>query len=447
MFMEIYLHNTLTRQKEKFIPIRDNEVKMYHCGPTIYDHPHIGNLRTLIFGDILRRVFEFNNFKVIQVMNLTDVDDKTIKNSQKEGVSLYDFTYKYEKIFRDNMEELNIKTPHHMPRATEYIDEIIIMIEKMLENEIAYKSDDGIYFSIEKSEGYGVLAQLKIDHSEKATSEDEYDKENAHDFALWKFTKPEDGENVWVAPFGDGRPGWHIECSAMSLKILGETFDIHTGGEDLIFPHHTNEIAQSEAVTHKHFVNYWMHAAFMNASGEKMSKSKGNFSTLETIKEGGLSPLDFRYLMLTAHYKTKLEFSNDSLVASAQARKKINRAIAEFPDFGSVQKDLLNIFIEMINDDLNMPEAMALAWKILKDENILEADKKATILEFDKVFGLKLGEIDQVEIPQKVYALVDAREVARNEKDWEEADRYRDEIQQEGFIVKDTANGPQILPL
>ena len=321
------------------------------------------------------------------------------------------------------------------------------MIEKMLENEIAYKSDDGIYFSIEKSEGYGALAQLKIDHSEKATSEDEYDKENAHDFALWKFTKPEDGENVWVAPFGDGRPGWHIECSAMSLKILGETFDIHTGGEDLIFPHHTNEIAQSEAVTHKHFVNYWMHAAFMNASGEKMSKSKGNFSTLETIEEGGLSPLDFRYLMLTAHYKTKLEFSNDSLVASAQARKKINRAIAEFPDFGSVQKDLLNIFIEMINDDLNIPEAIALAWKILKDENILDADKKATILEFDKVFGLKLGEIEQVEIPQKVYALVDAREVARTEKDWEEADRYRDEIQQEGFTVKDTANGPQILPL
>ena len=445
--MDLYLHNTLTRQKEKFIPIKNGEVKMYHCGPTIYDHPHIGNLRTLIFGDILRRVFEFNDYNVIQVMNLTDVDDKTIRNSQKEGISLYDFTYKYEKIFRENMEELNIKTPHHMPRATEYIDEIIAMIEKMLESEIAYKTINGIYFSIEKSEGYGSLAQLKIDHSTEATGEDEYDKENAHDFALWKFKKEEDGENVWVAPFGDGRPGWHIECSAMSLKLLGETFDIHTGGEDLIFPHHTNEIAQSEAVTHKHFVNYWMHGAFMNVSGDKMSKSKGNFVTLETIKDEGYSPLDFRYLILTANYRTKLDFSKESLSSSAQARKKINRALAELPDFGSVQKDLVNFFMEMINDDLNMPEAIALAWKTLKDDEIFDADKKATILEFDKVFGLKLGEIESVEIPQKVFDLVDAREVARNEKDWEEADRFRDEIQQEGFVVKDTANGPQILPL
>ncbi len=445
--MDIYLHNTLTRQKEKFTPIKKGEVKMYHCGPTIYDHPHIGNLRTLIFGDILRRVFEFNDYKVIQVMNLTDVDDKTIKKSQAEGVSLYDFTSKYEKIFRDNMEQLNVKTPYRMPRATEYIVEIIEMIEKLLESGVAYKSDDGIYFSIEKSDGYGNLAHLKIDQTQKASSEDEYDKENAHDFALWKFAKEEDGENVWPAPFGDGRPGWHIECSAMSLKLLGDTFDIHTGGEDLIFPHHTNEIAQSEAVTHKHFVNYWMHGAFMNVSGEKMAKSKGNFITLKTIKDEEYSPLDFRYLILTANYRTKLDFSKESLNACAQARKKINRAIAELPDFGSVQKDFVNVFIEMINDDLNIPEAIALTWKILKDDEIAPADKKATILDFDRVFGLKLGEVEKVEIPQKVFDLVDAREVARNEKDWEEADRYRSEIQQLGFIVKDTEKGPRIDPL
>ncbi len=445
--MDIYLQNTLTREKEKFVPIKNGEVKMYHCGPTIYNHPHIGNLRTLIFGDILRRVFEFNSFKVIQVMNLTDVDDKTIKNSQAEGVSLFDFTSKYEKIFRSNMESLNILTPEHMPRATKYIDEMISMIEKMLENGTAYKSDDGVYFSIEKSENYGALARLKIDHTEKATSEDEYDKENAHDFALWKFAKLEDGENVWSAPYGDGRPGWHIECSAMSIKILGQTFDIHTGGEDLIFPHHTNEIAQSEAVTHKHFVNYWMHGAFMNVSGEKMAKSKGSFITLQTIIDEGYSPLDFRYLMLTAHYRTKLDFTRESLTSCSQARKKINRALSELPDFGSVQKDFVNIFTEVINDDLNIPEGLALAWKILKDDEISPADKKATILEFDKVFGLKLGEIEKVGIPQKVFDLVDAREVARNEKDWEEADRYRDEIQQLGFVVKDTAGGPQILPL
>jgi cysteinyl-tRNA synthetase len=445
--MDLYLQNTLTRQKEKFVPIKNGEVGIYNCGPTIYDNPHIGNLRTIIFFDILRRVFEFNNFKVTQVMNLTDVDDKTIKKSQAEGVSLFDFTARYERIFRDNLEELNIKTPHRMPRATEFIADMIDMIEKMLENGTAYKSDDGIYFSIEKSEGYGALAQLKLDHTEKASSEDEYDKENAHDFALWKFAKPEDGENVWSAYFGDGRPGWHIECSAMSLKLLGDTFDIHTGGEDLIFPHHTNEIAQSEAVTHKHFVNYWLHGAFMNVSGEKMAKSKGNFITLETIADEGFSPLDFRYLMLTAHYRTKLDFSKESLSSCSQARKKMVRTLSELPDFGSVQKDLVSVFTEVINDDFNIPEGLALAWKVLKDDDISPADKKATILEFDKVFGLKLDEVEKVEIPQKVFDLVDAREVARVEKDWEEADRYRDEIQQLGFTVKDTAKGPQILPL
>jgi cysteinyl-tRNA synthetase len=445
--MEIYLHNTLTRKKEKFTPIKNGEVKMYHCGPTVYNNPHIGNLRALLFADTIRRVFEFNNFKTIQVMNVTDVDDKTIKNSQVEGISLFDFTSKYEKIFKENMELLNVKTPHFMPRATEYIDVIVEMIEKLIKSGIAYKSEDGIYFSIEKSEGYGEIAQLKIDHETKATNEDEYDKENAHDFALWKFAKKEDGENVWKAPFGNGRPGWHIECSAMSLKLLGDTFDIHTGGEDLIFPHHTNEIAQSEAVTHKHFVNYWMHNAFISVSGEKMAKSKGNFITLETIADEGYSPLDFRYLILTAHYRTKLDFSKDSLASCAQARKKINRALSELPDFGSVQKDLLNDFTEMINDDLNISEGLALAWKVLKDDEVSPADKKATILEFDKVFGLKLGEIEKVEIPQKVFDLVDAREVARNEKDWQEADRFRDEIQQLGFVVKDTASGPQILPL
>ncbi len=429
------------------MPIKNGEVGIYNCGPTIYDNPHIGNLRTIIFFDILRRVFEFNNFKVTQVMNLTDVDDKTIKKSQAEGVSLFDFTARYERIFRDNLEELNIKTPHRMPRATEFIADMIDMIEKMLENGTAYKSDDGIYFSIEKSEGYGALAQLKLDHTEKASSEDEYDKENAHDFALWKFAKPEDGENVWSASFGDGRPGWHIECSAMSLKLLGDTFDIHTGGEDLIFPHHTNEIAQSEAVTHKHFVNYWLHGAFMNVSGEKMAKSKGNFITLETIADEGFSPLDFRYLMLTAHYRTKLDFSKESLSSCSQARKKMVRTLSELPDFGSVQKDLVSVFTEVINDDFNIPEGLALAWKVLKDDDISPADKKATILEFDKVFGLKLDEVEKVEIPQKVFDLVDAREVARVEKDWEEADRYRDEIQQLGFTVKDTAKGPQILPL
>lgn len=439
--MDIFLYNTLSRSKEKFIPIREGEVKMYHCGPTIYNHPHIGNLRTFLLADILRRVFEFNSYKIVQVMNLTDVDDKTIKSSLAEGVSLLDFTSRYEKIFRDNMELLHIKTPHRMPRATEYISEMIEMVERMLEEGFAYKGEDGIYFSIEKSANYGELAHLKIEHSHEASSEDEYDKEHAHDFTLWKFAKKEDGENVWKASFGDGRPGWHIECSAMSTKLLGDTFDIHTGGEDLIFPHHVNEIAQSEAVTHKPFVHYWIHGGFINVSGEKMAKSKGNFTTLQTIIDEGFKPLDFRYLTLTAHYKTKLEFTPESLQASSQARKKLTRQIQELPDGGNIQKDFVQIFTEAINDDLNMPEALALVWKILKDESVSPADKKATILEFDKVLGLELNKIEMVEIPEHITQLAQAREEARKNKDWAESDRLRDEIKKEGFVVKDTENG------
>ncbi len=445
--MDIFLYNTLTKTKEKFIPIREGEVGMYHCGPTIYNHPHIGNLRTLLLTDFLRRMFEFNGYKVTQVMNLTDVDDKTIKGSMSEGISLFEFTSRYEKVFIENMNALEVKTPHYIPRATTYISEMIEMVEKMLKEKVAYKSADGVYFSIEKSKNYGALAHLKIEQVNKATGEDEYDKDNAHDFALWKFAKPEDGENVWVAPFGNGRPGWHIECSAMSINILGETFDIHSGGEDLIFPHHTNEIAQSEAVTHKPFVHYWIHGGFINVSGEKMAKSKGNFTTLQTIIDEGLKPLDFRYLTLTAHYRTKLEFTPESLRSAAQARKKLSRQIQELPDSGSVQKDLLQIFTEAINDDLNMPEALALVWKIIKDESVSPADKKATILEFDKVLGLELDKVETIEIPEYITELVQAREEARKNKDWAEADRLRDEIQHAGFMVKDTENGPQILPL
>jgi len=439
--MDIFLHNTLTRTKERFIPIREGEVGMYHCGPTIYNHPHIGNLRTLLLTDLLRRMFEFNGYKITQVMNLTDIDDKTIKGSMSEGVSLFEFTSRYEKVFLENMNALGVKTPHYMPRATTYISEMIEMIEKMLEEKVAYKSADGIYFSIEKSKNYGALAHLKIDQVNIATGEDEYDKDNAHDFALWKFAKPEDGENVWEASFGNGRPGWHIECSAMSVNILGETFDIHSGGEDLIFPHHTNEIAQSEAVTHKPFVHYWIHGGFINVSGEKMAKSKGNFTTLQTIIDEGLKPLDFRYLTLTAHYRTKLEFTAESLRSAAQARKKLSRQIQELPVGGNVQKDILTEFTEIVNDDLNIPEALAFTWTFLKDENVSSADKKATILEFDKVLGLELDKVEIIEIPEHITQLAQAREEARKNKDWTESDRLRDEIQKEGFVVKDTENG------
>ena len=278
--------NTLTRKKEEFKPIKKGKVGFYSCGPTVYNYAHIGNLRTYIFNDILKRSLMFLGMKVNHVMNVTDVDDKTIRGSVSAGESLKDFTRKYEKIFFDDLKELNIVKPDHVLRATESIDDMVRLIKELLEKGIAYKTSDGIYFSIKKSKGYGKLALLdKVKDRKERVKADEYDKDNAQDFALWKFWSEEDGDVFWETEIGKGRPGWHIECSAMSMKILGEQLDIHTGAIDLIFPHHTNEIAQSEAVTGKQFVKYWLHGAFLTMKEGKMSKSIGNILTLKNLKE------------------------------------------------------------------------------------------------------------------------------------------------------------------
>ncbi len=449
---QIFLQNTLSNKKEEFIPIKTDEVSMYSCGPTVYDFAHIGNFRTFILSDILRRTFEYNGYKVDGVMNVTDVDDKTIKRSRDEGVTLGTLTRKYEDLFFADLETLNIKRLSKTPRATESIEDMIILIEKMLENGHAYKSSDGIYFDITKSNNYGQLARLNLENSTKERiANDEYDKTNPRDFSLWKFYSEEDGDVSYDAPFGKGRPGWHIECSAMSMKNLSETIDIHTGGSDLIFPHHTNEIAQSEAVTGKTFVKYWVHGGFITVDGKKMSKSLGNIFTLETLVEKGFDPLAFRYLTLGTHYSGMLNFTWEALEGAQTALRKLRIKMQEFGS-DDVQSDptkteeYKNQFVVSINDDLNMPQAIATVWQIVKDEKLSNGDKKSLILDFDRVLGLDLEKVESFEIPENVQRLIKERDLARNNKDFAKSDEIRSEIEKLGFEVKDTPQGTSAHP-
>jgi len=446
--MDISLYNTLSKEKEIFKPIKKGEVSMYQCGPTVYDYPHVGNYRTFILYDIIRRTFEYNDYKVNQVMNITDVDDKTIRRSKGEGVSLKELTTKYEKLFLEEIQSLNILLPVHITRATEYIGEMVDLIEKLLKKEIAYKASDGIYVSIDKVKNYGQLANLdqsKI--TKERVTNDEYDKENARDFSLWKFRTAEDGDISWPASFGEGRPGWHIECSAMSMKLLGPTLDIHTGAADLIFPHHTNEIAQSESVTGREFVHYWLHGAIMNIGNEKMAKSKKNFFKLDDLKDNAVSPIGFRYWLLTSHYRSPVNFTYEAVHGAQNALIRLMAIVSNYPEGGKIIPAYKEKFLSFINDDLNMPQAVALAWELIKDSNESDADKRSTLIDFDRVFGLKLDTIPKIteeKIPPEIQALADAREEARSKKDWEKADALRLEIGARGYDIKDTESGVKI---
>ncbi len=457
--MAIKIHNILTGQKEDFKPILDNKVGIYSCGPTVYDTIHIGNLRSFLLSDIIRRVFEYNDFFVTQVMNITDIDDKTIKRSKEQNTTLEKLTRHYELVFIDDIHKLNILTPHKLLRATDYIKEMIEMISILLEKGIAYQSKDGIYFSIALSKNYGQLAKLKFDATDSSNlreriSNDEYEKENPRDFVLWKFTTDDDNGNSWEAPFGNGRPGWHIECSAMSTRSLGSTIDIHTGGTDLIFPHHTNEIAQSECATDKHFVNYWVHGAFMNVNDSKMAKSKGNFVKLSDIEENSISPLAFRYWLFTSHYRTQVNFTYESVKSAQNA---FIRFIESFVRLNETKHEHIHVsanpidykkeFLNRINDDFNMPEALALAWELIKDHTVEAEDKVQMLLDFDRVFGfglkavLEIQDSDVAIIPIEITALAEAREEARRNKDWDKADAIRKEIEERGYEIKDGNEG------
>ncbi len=447
---QVNLYNTLTRSKEVFTPIDENEVRMYSCGPTVYNFPHIGNYRAYVFADTLKRVLTYNGYTVNHIMNLTDVDDKTIHNSQKEKKTLKEFTEFYTEEFFKDIASLNILPPTKFTKATDYVDEMVKIIKKLLENRLAYKSDDGsIYFDIRKFPNYGKLSGMVLEAQKENASgriiSDEYDKENAQDFALWKAWDEKDGEVFWDTEFGRGRPGWHIECSAMSMENLGEELDIHTGGVDNIFPHHENEIAQSEGATGKQFVKYWMHNEWVLVDQKKMAKSANNFYTLRDILERGISPVAYRFWLLMASYRTRVNFVWEALEGAETALKRLyGLYLGLNTEPGQVHEVYKNKFLEHVSDDLDTPRALTLLWDVIKDGNMSDGDKRATILDFDKVLGLGFAELKEDVVPEEILKLVEEREEARKNKDFTKSDELRKKIYELGYEVKDSSDGQKI---
>lgn len=453
----IQLYNTLTKKKEPFKPLKDGVVGLYTCGPTVYDLAHIGNFRAYVFEDLLHRYLEYSGFKVLRVMNITDVDDKTIKGSQAEGKSLTEYTDRYISAFIEDMEQLRLKKPDYLPRATEHIPEMVSIIKKLLEKGYAYRKDDSIYFSISKFPSYGKLAGIDLSEIKPGVriDVDEYEKEDVRDFALWK----EEKENVfWDTELGRGRPGWHIECSAMSMKYLGESFDIHTGGVDNIFPHHENEIAQSEAVTGKKFVNYWLHCSHLLVNNEKMSKSKGNFHTLRDLLNKGHNPVAIRYLLLSTHYRDPLNFTNKSLVQAENTVKNYN-AFYQAMDFCKTEKEdnsirpaiekARKVFTEGLNEDLNISLALSGIFNLIKTANIAltdgaigvkeAADIKSFLEEIDSV--LAILDTEKTELTEEERNLITERGSARKDKNFKKADEIRDKLKAKKIILEDTPYG------
>ncbi len=440
--MDVRLLNTLSGELAPLEPLHDREIRMYHCGPTVYGYAHIGNLRSFVANDILRRTLEYAGYSVKQVMNITDIDDKMIKKSADEGVPLAEIANRYEDVLMADLRHLNIKIPEHIPHATEHIGGMIALIEKLLREGYAYPASDGVYFEVAKSKNYGALARLDLNAETESRIEGADDKKSPRDFALWKFWTAEDGENVFDASFGRGRPGWHIECSAMAMSELGETLDIHTGGVDLIFPHHTNEIAQSEAATGKPFAKQWVHTEFVMVDGQKMSKSLHNVFTLKEVVEKGFSPLAFRYWILGAHYRAKANFTWEGLEGAQTALVRLTDHLGA--EVGAVNADYQKRFAELVTDDLDTPRALALAWEVAKDTSLSSADKTATLIDFDRVLGLGLVPHVEVVVPDDIKEFIRFREEARQAKNWAESDRIRDEINALGWDVLDTDKGTEV---
>jgi len=444
------IYNTLTKRKEKFVPINSDgkTVGMYVCGPTVYWYQHIGNLRSYIFADVLKRTLEYFDYNVQHVMNVTDVghltsdadvgEDKIEKAAEKENKTAQEIANYYLKIFKDDSKKLNIIEPNIWCRATEHIKEQIELIKSIEEKGFTYKTSDGIYFDTSKLSDYGKLTGQKLEDLQAGKRVEMKEKKNLTDFALWKFSeKPDVRQQEWNSPWGIGFPGWHVECSAMSMKYLGEQFDIHTGGIDHIPVHHTNEIAQSEASTGKIPAKYWMHGEFLIFKGKKVSKSEGGLYTISELEKKNFNPLSFRYLVLSAHYRSPLNFSLENLGNAQNSYNRLKNIIPDLEDDGKINKQYLKEFENAIADDLDMPKAIAVLWKLLRDEN---ADGKLkTIEKMDQVFGLDLLKKDEIKIPEDVQKLINQRQKAREEKNWKEADKLREEIEGLGFVVKDDA--------
>lgn len=400
--MALRLHNTLTREVEELRPINAGRVGMYHCGPTVYDYAHVGNLRSYIFADLLRRAVEAEGLGVTQVINITDIghltsdadtgDDKMVKGLKRENLplsldGLKELANKYEAAFKDDLKALNIKTPHHFPRATEYLEDQIALIEILEEKGFAYKLEDGVYFDTSKLSDYGKLGGL-TPLGESVARVGNESKRNPRDFVLWKISR--DTHLGFESSWGTGFPGWHIECSAMAKKLLGQPFDIHTGGVDHIPVHHNNEIAQSEAAYGSELARYWLHNEFVTLSDAKMAKSEGSYIRLKDVVERGFSPLAYRYFLLMAHYRSKVVFSWEALEAANNAFEKLKRFVGPIGDVGVVDQAYKAKFMEKIENDLNTPQALAILWTLVKDKEVTLENKLATILEFDKVLGLNL---------------------------------------------------------
>ena len=452
---------------EEVHPLEDGHVRLYTCGPTVYNAAHIGNFRTYIFEDLLRRQLKREGFRITQVMNLTDVDDKTIRNSIAAGVSLNEYTREFKDAFFADVQALNIESAEHYPAATDHVPEMIELIQRLFDRGLAYRSEDGcVYFSIEKFAGYGKLARIDLTGMQAGArvAQDEYEKENVADFALWKAWDKGDGDVAWDSPWGRGRPGWHIECSAMSMKYLGESFDIHTGGVDNMFPHHDDEIAQSEGATGKTFVKYWMHSAHLIVDGQKMSKSLGNFHTLRDVQAKGYSGREIRYVLLSAHYRQSLNFTFAAVDAARTALRRIDEFTERLREFsgGNAEGDTLppwavtarDGFDRAMNADLNVPEALGALFEMVHagnramDSSELKGDAGAVLAlleDFDRVLGVLAAESEEADA--EVLALVEARTAARQAKDWAGSDRIRDELKAMGWEVRDTPDGAKLKKL
>ncbi|MEP7340581.1 MAG: cysteine--tRNA ligase [Acidobacteriota bacterium] len=457
------LYNTLTNQVEDFKPLEEGKVRFYVCGPTVHDFAHIGNFRTFLFTDLLRRYLKFKGYRVHHVMNITDVDDKIIRKSVEKGQSLRDYTQVYTDYFFEDFDALGAERPEEILHATEHIPEMVEIIKRLDANGHTYNSEGSTYFRINTFNGYGKLSKMNFEGNVTGASErvdsDEYEaKENARDFVLWKAVKP--GEPSWDTELGQGRPGWHIECSAMSMKSLGETFDIHAGGIDLVFPHHENEIAQSEGATGKPFVNYWVHAEFLMVEGKKMSKSLGNFFTFRDLVEKGYTPRAIRYLLLSAPHHKQLNFTLEGLRGAEGTVARLNdfkQRLTEVqaeegltPPIARMAELSLKRFEDAMDDDLNTAEALAAVHDFVRETNssiaagAIKADDKVILLDavnrFDSVFGI-FGEAKKEMLDSEIQALIDERLAARKAKNFARSDEIRNQLTEMGIILEDTKDG------
>jgi len=461
---DLKLFNTLSREKEPFIPLRPGEARIYSCGPTVYNNPHIGNLRTFLWSDLLRRYLQYRGLQVTQVMNITDVEDKIIKNATKAGQDIRTYVSPYIDAFFASLDKLRIRRADAYPRATEFIPQMVALVEKLTGRGHTYVAEGSTYFRVATQPGYGKLSRVEIDTTSEYSriESDEYEKESARDFVLWKAKK--EGEPSWETPIGEGRPGWHLECSAMSMDLLGETFDIHTGAVDLIFPHHENEIAQSEGATGKPFVRFWIHGEHLNIEQQKMSKSLGNIYTLREIEEMGYAPLALRYALLSVPYRTKLNFTAQSLEDAKHALSRIESFLIRLDEVArSAPRDaahaddhadsligkLLGEFQEAMDDDLNTAGALGALFTFIRDANTaMDAGRissgdaegmRAVLRKIDPVLDV-FPELEQ-SIDAEIEALIAQRNAARKARNFAESDRIRDLLLSRGIILEDTPGG------